>query len=126
MMATQLFNWDEYLTLAKSLSTNADEASHRSAISRAYYFAFHAATIKAKLGGYTDRTHSRLWFFYQRQTDRNARRISTLGNQMQTAREEADYVASVADVSKLMESQLTTASQFAAVLALVPVGSVNP
>jgi hypothetical protein len=35
-----MFDWSDYLTLAKQLATNADEASKRAAISRAYYAAF--------------------------------------------------------------------------------------
>jgi hypothetical protein len=37
------FQWDEYLALAKELSQKGGEAATRSAISRAYYAAYHAA-----------------------------------------------------------------------------------
>ncbi len=37
------FDWFTYRTVAETLSRNADEASHRSAVSRAYYCAYHQA-----------------------------------------------------------------------------------
>jgi len=42
------FDWSEYLTFAKELSTRTDEAALRSAISRAYYAAFHCARAYCK------------------------------------------------------------------------------
>jgi uncharacterized protein (UPF0332 family) len=119
-MATQSFDWADYLTLATTLSANGDEASQRSAISRAYYSVFHAATLHAKPNGYNERSHGRLWKMYQADADLNARRLSVLGNQMKRAREDADYVAQVARVSDVMTLQLATATQFATVLAQVP------
>ena len=37
------FDWSAYRTVAEALSRNADEASQRSAISRAYYCVYHQA-----------------------------------------------------------------------------------
>lgn len=37
------FDWTAYRTIAETLSQSTDEASHRSAVSRAYYFAYHQA-----------------------------------------------------------------------------------
>jgi len=88
----QPFNWAEYLRLATELSATQDEASHRSSISRAYYSIFHAATIKAQSNGYSGRSHQKLWALYQRDADRNCRKLSTIGNTMKVAREDADYV----------------------------------
>lgn len=38
-----MFDWLEYLQVAKALVDRDDEASHRSALSRSYYAAFHHA-----------------------------------------------------------------------------------
>ena len=122
-MATSSFDWSDYLALATTLSGNADEASQRSAISRAYYASFHAATLHAKGNGYNERSHGRLWKTYQADADLNAKRLSALGNQMKRAREDADYVAQVARVGDVVTTQLATATQFAAVLALLPSNS---
>ena len=47
------FDWNQYLTLANKLAlSSGDEASLRSAISRAYYCAFNLALAKAKINGY--------------------------------------------------------------------------
>jgi hypothetical protein len=37
------FDWSAYRTVAETLKDDADEASQRSAISRAYYCAYHQA-----------------------------------------------------------------------------------
>lgn len=37
------FDWSAYRAVAETLKGNADEASQRGAISRAYYFAYHQA-----------------------------------------------------------------------------------
>jgi len=125
-MAAAPFDWNEYLNLATTLSADADEASHRSAVSRAYYAAFHAATLHAKANGYAERSHGRLWKMYAADADLNAKRISTMGNLMKKAREDADYVASVPRVGDVMAQQLTDAAAFNALLAQVPAASPQP
>ena len=42
------FEWAMYLTLAEELATRPDEASQRTAISRAYYFVFNLAFARAE------------------------------------------------------------------------------
>ena len=122
-MAAAPFNWNEYINLATTLSGNPDEASHRTAISRAYHAAFHAATIHAQANGYAERSHGRLWKMYSADADINARRISAIGNLMKKAREDADYVTVVPRVSDTMTQQLTDAGDFMGVLAQVPATS---
>jgi uncharacterized protein (UPF0332 family) len=119
-MAAGLFDWNEYLKLAGILSANADEASQRTATSRAYYAAFHAATLHAKQNGYAERSHGRLWKMYSSDADINARRVSALENQMKKAREDADYVSPVPRISDIMTQQLAYANQFVSLLAQVP------
>lgn len=68
-MATAPFNWNEYLNLAGILSANGDEASQRTATSRAYYAAFHAAMLHARHNGYAERNHGRLWKMYSSDSD---------------------------------------------------------
>jgi uncharacterized protein (UPF0332 family) len=120
------FDWGEYLRQATALSQNADEASHRTSISRAYYSIFHAATIHAQNNGYSGHSHKKLWATYQGATDRNCRRLSTLGNQMKAAREDADYVGVVLDVPDVMTQQLQDAATFINTLAEVPATSPEP
>ena len=119
-MATVMFSWTEYLRLATELSRHADEASQRTATSRAYYAVFHAATLHARANGYAERSHGRLWKMYQADPDENAKRLSLLGNQMKMARENADYKEDVSRVGDAMQQQLLDAHKFGTILALVP------
>jgi hypothetical protein len=43
------FTWIDYLQLAQTLAANGDEASKRTAISRAYYFIFNLAYARARV-----------------------------------------------------------------------------
>lgn len=119
-MAAAPFDWTEYLSLAASLSGNSDEASQRTAISRAYYAAFHAAALHAKPNGYAERSHGRLWKMYQADADINAKRLSAIGNQMKKAREDADYKSVVPRIGEITVQQLADADDFAKLLAQVP------
>jgi uncharacterized protein (UPF0332 family) len=115
-----LFDWAEYLRLATQLSQNSDEASHRTSISRAYYSIFHAATVQAQRNGYAGRSHKKLWAIYQSDADRNCRKLSTIGNTMKVAREDADYVTAVSDIPDTMTQQITDANDFIAILGALP------
>jgi hypothetical protein len=44
-MAAQPFNWSGYLQLAEELAERRDEASMRSALSRAYYYIYHLGKL---------------------------------------------------------------------------------
>jgi uncharacterized protein (UPF0332 family) len=125
-MAAAPFDWTDYLRLANQLSQNADEASQRASISRAYYSMFHAATIHAQVNGFAERSHGRLWKMYQSDPDVNCRRLSVIGNAMKRAREDADYVTSVPRVADVMAQQLIDANRFIATLAAVPTASPQP
>jgi len=74
-MADASFDWSEYLRLARDLSANADEASQRTAISRAYYCIYHMASARAIANGYPPggNTHDKIWGIYQNDavTDRD-------------------------------------------------------
>ncbi len=119
------FNWEEYFNLATVLSLNPDEASRRTSVSRAYYAVFHAATNHAKANGYNERNHGRLWKMYQADADKNARRISTIGNQMKAARENADYAAEAVLVDDVTQ-QLSHAGLFLKILTGLPPRSPQP
>jgi|SRR5450432_1020290 uncharacterized protein (UPF0332 family) len=119
-LATPAFDWAEYLRLATDLSQNPDEASQRTSMSRAYYSIYHAATIRAQQNGYTGKKHQELWALFQRDSDRACRKLSTLGNSMKVAREEADYKTTVLDVADQMVQQLEWANDFIGRLGELP------
>src|ERR1700685_4349930 len=96
-MPTAAFDWSEYLALANHLATNHDEASHRSAISRAYNWVYHKATERAVASGCQDpKNHVKLWDLYTKgQSDRACIKLSRMGDRMKKERIEADYLHSL-------------------------------
>jgi hypothetical protein len=86
------FDWEEYLTLANSLKGNADEASKRSAISRAYYCVFNRARIFAiQRLGYIYRegepSHQAMWSFFKG----GLSGVGLNGKKIKDIRRKADY-----------------------------------
>ena len=108
------FQWQEFLLLARALSQSSDEASLRSAISRAYYAAFRTARdvavsrawVRAERAG-----HKEVWDAFCKRGPRE-RRIGHLGESLQFQRQDADYEAPHPNAAKL-----TYASAFAIALA---------
>jgi uncharacterized protein (UPF0332 family) len=91
------FDWNQFLTLAQTLSQMQDEASLRSAVSRAYYCAFNTAMARAEAAGYRPKAdaaggmHDLLWQLYGRNEDRVCQEIFLLGARMKLRRTRADY-----------------------------------
>jgi uncharacterized protein (UPF0332 family) len=89
------FNWVDYLQLAQTLASNADEASKRSAISRAYYSVFNLAYARVvqnhgqKPQGVG--SHEWCWDAYTNNADINCRRIGIAGKRLKRDRVWADY-----------------------------------
>ncbi len=91
------FRWSSYLDLARELSErpNASEASLRSAISRAYYAAFHAArrVLLAKGVQIPDHgdAHGRIWHECRSRQGRELRPVGIKGRALRDDRDSADY-----------------------------------
>jgi uncharacterized protein (UPF0332 family) len=91
------FDWDDYILLAKNLSGLGTDAARRSAVSRAYYCAFHAAALSlennkiATNPKYTRDRHLRVWNIYIESANRECRRIGNGGQRLKIERHEADY-----------------------------------
>jgi uncharacterized protein (UPF0332 family) len=93
------FDWNEYLRLAQRLGGLADDAASRSAVSRAYYSAFHAASLSVNSNKITtnpkyerDR-HLRIWNIYMDSSNKECRRIGNRGQRLKAERQYADYDA---------------------------------
>jgi len=115
------FDWNEYLALARKLAAAGDEASKRSAISRAYYFVFNVAFARAEAtaGGYPggESFHKWCWDKYEKTPDANCRRLGIDGTRMKRRRVKADYKAT--DIPRLddeVRRMLAEAQQFRASL----------
>lgn len=91
------FQWSEFLGLAKKLSSKgeASEAELRSAISRAYYAAFHnVRDLLEEKGDYvsTDKdTHQMVWDTCKNGRDPSLRVIGAKGFNLRDDRTKADY-----------------------------------
>jgi hypothetical protein len=89
------FKWAEYLKLADQLSRQTDEASQRTAISRAYYFVFHIARQRAVKNLYRQpedgTSHDNLWLLYKRNSSTRCKQVATLGKRLKKKRVQADY-----------------------------------
>lgn len=128
-MAAAPFDWPDYLTLARTLSTGPDEASQRSSISRAYYYAFHVANDRAKALGYISpgfSEHGALWTHYQSRTDLRCKKIGAIGFRMKKRRVDADYKKPVPGILITMNDQLAQVSDFATRIQQLPATLPNP
>ncbi len=96
------FDWAEFLTLAKELAQRSDEASLRSAVSRAYYAVFGKARALLKAEGVslvsnaTD--HARVWEAFRSSTDDARYYIGVDGMALRNSRNRADYNVEVTDI----------------------------
>jgi hypothetical protein len=93
------FAWDDYLTLAKRLALpargDATEAELRSAISRAYYAAYHAASsyvrAQALVSPAERLTHTKVWDVLARDPATERAEVGQRGDVLRRVRVSADY-----------------------------------
>jgi uncharacterized protein (UPF0332 family) len=118
------FDWSEYLNLAEQLSRCADEASHRSSISRAYYFVYHLAHSRAVAKKYRrsedETSHKSLWHYYDRNNNQECRTVALLGQRLLQRRNRADYEDTFARVNEEAVSVLLDARRFATIIQGLP------
>jgi uncharacterized protein (UPF0332 family) len=99
-------DWNAYLSLARelgqsnasTLSVTAGDAAMRSAISRAYYSAYHCARayigeaeVKRIAKG-TDGSHRAIWEWLENRKSVQEKNVSTKGQRLRIERNDADYV----------------------------------
>jgi uncharacterized protein (UPF0332 family) len=93
------FDWNNFLLLAEELAARADEASKRTAISRAYYFVFHLAFARAELtaGPFQVGESSHRWCWdkyantYSKTRDKACNQLWLTGERIKRRRVKADY-----------------------------------
>jgi len=123
-----MFDWQNYLVLAQSLGAVNDEASQRTALSRAYYAVYHVAFERVLAVGHripADEkvsTHKWCWDIYRNAVDAGCKQLGLDGDRLKGKRVKADYYAE--DIKKLYETVLETLDEAAriraAILALGP------
>lgn len=89
------FDWTNYLRLAENLAREPDDASLRTAISRAYYFAFNIAFTRAKSttgeSPHEESVHKWCWDKYRKSPDPTSMKLGVSGDRMKLRRVRADY-----------------------------------
>lgn len=87
------FGWDDYLRLATRLASEEDEAAHRTAISRAYYFVFHLARRRAVDNRCVESkaSHTQIWACYENSSDTACKKLGIDGRRLHEKRKNADY-----------------------------------
>lgn len=108
------FDWAEHLVLAEELAgRSTNEASLRSAVSRAYYAAFCTARNRLLREGEdipkTGEAHITVWTRY-RESDRKDRRdIGITGDRLRRTRNKADYDDDLSDISPMVQDTVVKA-----------------
>ena len=110
------FDWNEYLALAQELAGSpppnppSDEARQRSAISRAYYAAFHICLTKlgSKVPAYQN-SHLAVVSHFLHNKDRVHKEIGTRLNMLLLDRRKADYDEEVSRIDWLAEKATANA-----------------
>jgi hypothetical protein len=125
------FDWADYLKLAEELAARTDEASKRSAISRAYYFVFNTAFARAEstagrcpvVGG----EQSWCWTVYRQSPDHTCKRLGVTGDILKRRRVDADYKGSTKlNLEDVVRTALLEARRFQADFAVLPARFPRP
>ncbi len=116
------FDWNNFLVLAEELGARADDASRRTAISRAYYFAFNLAFARAESTAGArpvgEASHYWCWNKYAATPDWDCKRLANLGRRMKYWRVRADYKSGeIPRLADEVQRILVEARQFPADLA---------
>ncbi|MEW6777510.1 MAG: hypothetical protein AB1405_14530 [Bdellovibrionota bacterium] len=111
-----MFDWKNFLKLASDLSTKGDEASARTAISRAYYASFHCARAwfeqkRQKTFPPDGRAHKDVWDAYSDEPTQQFRNIGQTGERLKVLRTKADYRESFPNISVELRKALEWATK---------------
>lgn len=124
------FDWNEFLTLAEELALRNDEASKRSAISRAYYAVYHRALARvvAKSGACPQgqATHTWCWQKYQSTNNLACVNLGDEGSRLKRRRQAADYDDHIARLDDVLNAVLQFARRFPADLAALDENCPSP
>lgn len=106
------------LRIQQLLAGSADESAHRTAISRAYYSAYHAVNDHLKANNVvTDpqrASHERVWSVYIKSSQPACKQIGNVGFRLRNARVEADYKADKTPSPALLQWSLQDAQSIIA------------
>lgn len=110
-----MFEWQEYLDVARHLATRGGEANQRSAISRAYYAVFGTARawlIRNEPHTYLEangQDHRVVWQTFKQAASPLDRQIGERGSRLRDLRGRADYETVVKDLVGVTTTAIQTA-----------------
>lgn len=109
-----MFEWGKFFQLAEELSDRNGEEYKRTAISRAYYSAFHHAKNFLEKKGlfYNNRemsVHMLVWQRFEK-LGREYRKIYIKGDRLKEKRTKADYEKEIDNIDKLTQNALREAN----------------
>jgi len=129
-MAAGPFDWAGFHKLAQELAVRADEASRRSAISRAYYYIYHLALTRAVANGFQiiagEATHKQLWRNYSESPEYRCKELAVIANRLKEKRERADYNKFYPRINDEVNELVGDAQNFAARLGVLPARFPDP
>jgi|SRR5690242_6851275 len=129
-MAARPFNWSEYFRLASELATQQDEASLRSALSRAYYYVYHLALQRAEANNFRaiqgEASHKQLWRVFSGSPEPECQRLATIAERLKEKRERADYNGHFPRIAEEVPALLQDAQDFARRLRVLDSRHPNP
>ena len=122
-----IFDWAKYLVLAEELAMrSSDEASLRSAVSRAYYAAFCIARNRLLQEGEeipkTGEAHTTVWTKYRFSAQKHLKDVGTTGDRLRRSRNKADYDDELPDISAMVEDAIAKARRLLHSLGAVDSG----
>lgn len=117
----QAFDWPDFLTLAEELAKRTEESCLRTAISRAYYYAYHLGRQRVidnefilVQGG---DNHKQVWEKFGNDPDFECRKLFLLAGQLKDKRQRADYDKVYPRIVSEFPTVMEMARKFAADLA---------
>ena len=127
---TAPFSWSDYLLLAEELGKRADEASLRTALSRAYYYVYHLALKRAKANNFKaipgGGDHIQLWRLFNGSPEPACQKLAQIAERLKEKRQRADYEPNFIRIEEEVPELLAEARDFAARLDKLPARYPNP
>ncbi len=115
-----MFDWNDFKTLAEELRQRNDEAAQRTAISRVYYAVYWRARNFLESEGFVLRqyeaSHIQIWNEYKQKAGQTNKAVGKFGSELHRFRVQADYVAEVKDIKKLVNDSFKLAENVLAYL----------
>jgi hypothetical protein len=121
------FDWRDFFLFAHQLRHEQQENIQRTAIGRAYYYAFNVALVEARKLGFNPASpslrrmsvHQRLWSWCQSQANKDLVALGDSGNTLKARRTSMDYILFNAPSHQDVQKQLDETRHFEVLLARI-------